>query len=79
MNNDDHKQVGMKFDLALNNTDHILKYHSDGNSLPNPPVVTIDLKGDGACLFNSLSILLSGRDIYAAVLCHILCNYIANL
>ena len=78
LNNDDHKQVGLKFGLALNNIDHLLNFKGVGKHLPNPPVVTISAKSDGGCLFNSLSILLSGRDIYAAILHHVLSNYIAN-
>ena len=78
LNNDDHKQVGLKFGLALNNTNHLLHFKGVGKQLPNPPVVTISAKLDGGCLFNSLSILLSGRDVYAVILHHVLCNYIAN-
>ena len=77
-NNNDQKQLGLKFGLALNNTNHLLHFKGVGKHLPNPPVVTISAKPDGGYLFNSLSILLSGRDIYAAILHHILCNYIAN-
>ena len=46
--------------------------------LPKPPIINVKAKGNGMCLFNSLSILLSGRDMYTAIIRHIICNYISN-
>ena len=34
--------------------------------------------GNGACLFNSFSMLLCGRDTYSVIIRHVLCNYISN-
>ena len=47
LNIDDHKQVGLIFGLALNNTDHLLNFKGVGRNLPNPPVVTIAAKPGG--------------------------------
>ena len=78
LNEEDCRIVGLKFGLTLNRTDHNLKFVGVGNVLPKPPVVTVSARGDGACFFNSMSILLSGRDIYSSILQHVLCNYISN-
>ena len=78
LNQEDSRIVGLKFGLTLNKTDHNLKFVGIGNVLSKPPVVTVSTRADGACFFNSMSILLSGRDIYASILQHVLCNYIAN-
>ena len=45
---------------------------------PYPPVITQATKPNGACLFNSFSMLLVGRDTYSAIIHHIVCNYISN-
>ena len=68
LNQEDHRIVGLKFGLTLNKTDHNLKFVGIGNVLPKPPVVTVSARADGACFFNSMSILLSGRDIYSSIL-----------
>ena len=34
--------------------------------------------GNGACLFNTFSMLLCGKDTYSAIIKHILYNYISN-
>ena len=47
LENNDHKQVGLKFGLALNNTNHLLHFKGVGKHLPNPPVVSISAKPDG--------------------------------
>ena len=49
-----------------------------GNVLLKPPVVTVSARADRACFFHSMSILLSGRDIYSSILWHVLWNYISN-
>ena len=35
-------------------------------------------RGDGACLFNTVSILMTGRDTYSTIMRHVVCNYISN-
>ena len=46
--------------------------------LQSPPTVTIAACGNGACLFNSLTLLLTGPDTYNAIIWHVVCNYIDN-
>ena len=41
------------------------------------PVVTIAAKPNGACLFNSMSLLLCGTDVYSQIIRHVICNYIS--
>ena len=55
-----------------------MKHYGIGDRLSSPPTVTISAKGNGACLFNSLSLLLTGRDTYSAIIRHVVCNYIDN-
>ena len=78
LNEEDCRIVGLKFCLTFNKTDHNLTFFGIGNVLPKPPVVTVSARADRACLFHSMSILLSGRDIYSSILWHVLCNYISN-
>ena len=42
------------------------------------PEIIVASHGDGACLFNSMSILMSDRDTYSAIIWHVVCNYICN-
>ena len=72
------KSVALKFSLILNHRGHVDEYAGINTVLPSPPIVRLKAKGNGACLFNSLSILLSGRDIYSAIIQHVICNYICN-
>ena len=44
----------------------------------SPPVITQSTRGNGACLFNSYSMLLTGRDTFSAIIHHVVCNYISN-
>ena len=46
--------------------------------LKSPPTVTEKSKGDGIHLFNTFSLLLSGRQTYNAIIRHVICNYISN-
>ena len=45
---------------------------------PGPPLITQSAKANGACLFNSFSMLLAGRDTYSAIIHHVVYNYISN-
>ena len=78
LNEENCRIVGLKFGLTLNKTDHKLAFVGIGNVLPKPPVVTVSAWADRAWFFHSMSILLSGRDIYSSILWHVLCNYISN-
>ena len=41
-------------------------------------VATIAAKPNGACLFNSMSLLLCGTDMYSLIIRHVICNYISE-
>ena len=68
LNKVQHKSMALKFSLILNHRDHVVEYAGINTVLPNPSIVRLKAKGNRACLFNSLSILLSGRDTYSAII-----------
>ena len=78
LNHLEWKPAALKFSLILDPRDHVVEYLGINTVLPKPPIVTLKAKANGACLFNTLSILLSGRDTYAAIIRHVICNYICN-
>ena len=78
MNDDDRKIAALKFSLVINAHTHPVKFEGAGTICPCPPVFTQSAKPNGACLFNSFSMLLSGRDTYSAIIYHVVCNYISN-
>ena len=75
---DERRVAAHKFNLVINGGSHPVKYSGVGNQCPCPPMITKSARGDGACLFNSFSMLLSGRETYSAIIRHVLCNYISN-
>ena len=79
MNDDDRKIAALKFSLVINVQTHPVKFEGAGKICPCPPVITQSGKPNGACLFHSFSMLLSGRDTYSTIICHVVCNYISNL
>ena len=58
---EEFKLAGLKLFLALNPSNHALKYSGVSKIFSKEPVVTISAKSDGSCLFNMFSILLAGR------------------
>lgn len=44
----------------------------------NGPVVSIQAAANGACLFNTISLLLTGQEMYSFMFRHAICNYIAD-
>ena len=42
------------------------------------PIITKWATGNGACLFNSFSLLLSGKELYNTFIRHAVCNYICE-
>ena len=42
------------------------------------PLVTIATKPSDASLFNSMSLLLCGTDMYSQIIRHVICNYISE-
>lgn len=70
--------AAFKFFLILTPANHVVNFAGVGKNLSTPPIVTIAVKGNVAYLFNSMSILLTGRDTYNAAIHHAICNYIAS-
>ena len=75
---EDHRITGLKFSLVINGNNHPVRYSGIGSPCPCPPIITQSAHVNGACLFNSLSMLFSGRDTYSAIIRHVACNYISN-
>ena len=78
LDDEDQIKAVLKFNLVINSNTHPVKHYGVGDRLSSPPTVTISAKGNGVCLFNSLSLLLTGRDTYSAIIWHVVCNYIDN-
>ena len=66
-----------KFCIKLRPSEHTICFKGIGLVLKNRPVVTIAAKLNGACLFNSISLLLCGTDVYSQIIRHVLCNYMS--
>ena len=67
-----------KFYIKLRPSDHKICFKGIGLVFKHRPVVTIAAKPDGACLFNSMSLLLCGTDMYSQIIRHVICNYISQ-
>ena len=67
-----------KFHITLRPSDHAIRFKGIGLVFKHRPVVTIAAKPDGACLFNSVPLLLCGTDVYSQIIRHIICNYISE-
>ena len=78
LGNDDRRIAALKFNLMMNSKSHPVRCSSFVEIISKPPPILVKSKPDGACLFNSLSILLTGRDTYSAIIRHVICNYIDN-
>ena len=76
LNDEERRVKALKFSLVISPTTHHVKYTGVSNSLPHPPCITTRATGNGACLFNSFSLLMCGRDTYSPIIRHIICNYI---
>ena len=77
--NDEGQQVAaMKFNLVISAASYPVKFSGVGKPCCSPPMITISAKGNGAFLFNALSMFLTGRDTYNAIIRHVVYNYILN-
>ena len=75
---DDRKIVAMKFSLVISEKSHQVEFKNIGKMCTSPPVITQSTCGNGACLFNSYSMLLTGRDTFSTIIHHVVCNYIST-
>ena len=74
----ERRVAALKFILVITGTSHPVTYTGVGKLLSSTPVITRSALGNGVCLFNSFSMLLTGRDTYSTIIHHIVCNYISN-
>ena len=66
LSNIDRLNAAKKFQLRP--SDHIVSHRGIGFVCKHKPVVTVLAKPDGVCLFNSISLLFSGSDVYSHVI-----------
>ena len=78
LNDEEQWVAAMKFNLVISAASHPVKFSGVGKPCCSPPMITRSAKGNGACLFNTLSMVLTGRDTYSAIIHHVVCNYISN-
>ena len=78
LNDDDCKIASMKFNLVISEKSHKVEYRGVGNMCASPSVITLSAQGNGACLSNSFSMLLTGRDTFSVIIHPVVCNYISN-
>ena len=71
------KRIAMKFNFFVSSI-YKVEYTGNGNHCTSPPIIRQKATGNGACLFNSFSILLSGKELYNTFIRHAVCNYICN-
>ena len=55
-----------------------IKFSGIGKLLVGPPVDMLNAKGNGACYYNSISILLTGTDLYHYLVRHVVCRFIED-
>ena len=67
-----------KFYIKLRPSDHTIHFKGIDLVFKHMPVVTIAAKPNGACLFNSMSLLLCGTDVYSQIIRHVICSYISE-
>ena len=70
--------AALKFNLVIRAKSTDLKYSGIGNACRLPPIIKNPSCEEGACLFNSISILMMGTETYSAIICNVVCNYISN-
>ena len=78
LSNIEHPNSAKKFYIKLRPSDHTIHLKGIGVVFKHKPVVTIAAKSNGACLFNSMSLLLCGTHVYSQIIRHVICNYISE-
>ena len=78
LSNIEHLNSARNFHIKLKPSEHTIHFRGKGLVFKHKPVVTIAAKPNGACLFNRMSLLLCGSDIYSQIIRHVICNYISE-
>ena len=71
-------EAGNKLNIRIERSYTRPKFTGIGKEFINDPAVTISAKGNGQCLPNCFSLILSGCDMYAFLIRHALCNFIED-
>ena len=66
------------FYIKLRPSGQTIHFKGTGLVFKHRPVVTTAAKPNGACLFNSMLLLLCGTDVYSQIIRHAICNYISH-
>ena len=69
--------AGSRLYIKIHFDDRNVMFNGMGREFVRHPVYTITASGDGSCLFNSISLFLTGKEYYSATICHVICNYIS--
>ena len=77
LSNIEHLNSAKKLYIKVRPSEHTIQFKGIGLVFKHRPVVTIAAKSNGACLFNSMSLLLYGTDVYSQIIRHVICNYIS--
>lgn len=70
--------AGMKLGIRIERSYTSARFTGIGKPFLTDPVVTIAAKGNGGCLPNCFSLLLSGCDLYGFMIRNAICNYIQD-
>ena len=60
LTDDDRIVVALSFNLKLHASTHSVKFIRSGKKCKSPPEIHVKSVGNGVCLFNSISMLLTG-------------------
>ena len=67
LTDEDRHQAAMKFNLKIGKA-HVVNIQGQGNRCGYPPKIFYQASGNGLCLFNLVSILLTGSEAYSAIM-----------
>ena len=69
--------AGSRLYIKIHSDDRNVMFNGMEHEFIRCPACTITASGDGSCLFNSISLFLTGKEYYSATICHVICNYIS--
>lgn len=75
---EERSEAAKKLHVRVRMEEQNVQNRGIGEVFRTDPVVSIQAKPDGACLFNTLSLLVTGRDLYSFMFRHAICSFIAD-
>ena len=69
--------AGSRLYIKIHSDDRNVMFNGVGHEFVRHPACTITASGDGSCLFNSISLFLTGKEYYSATIHHVICYYIS--